>query len=116
MSPRGHVNRTWQWGLIAVIGAAGFAFADVPQRIPAARAHEPLPAAAVAHPHPGGTVRSLQVPRARLVSPPRTPSTVSRHAAATATSLGGAAAYDARKGAAISGSVVHRPRGIAGAR
>jgi hypothetical protein len=105
MSPRGHVNRTWQWGLIAVIGAAGFAFADVPQRIPAARAHEPLPAAAVAHPRPGGTVRS-----------PRAPLTVSRHAGATATSLGGATAYDARKGAAISGSVVHRPRGIAGAR
>jgi hypothetical protein len=116
MSPRGPVNWTWQWGLIAVIGAAGLAFADVPQRIPAARAHAPLAAAAVAHPHPGGTLRPLQVPRVRLVSPPRTPATVSRHPVARATSLGGANAYDARKGAAISGSLVHRPRGVAGGR
>jgi hypothetical protein len=108
MSPR--------WGLIAVIGAAGLAFADVPQRIPAARAHAPLPAAAVAHPHPGGALRSPQVPRVRLVSPPRTPATVSRHVVGRANSLGGASAYDARKGAALSSSLVHRPRGVAGAR
>lgn len=95
MSPR--------WGLIAVIGAVGLAFADVPQRIPA-------------HPHPGGTLRSPQVPRVRLVSPLRTPAKVSRHVVGRASSLGGASAYDARKGAAISGSLVHRPRGVAGAR